>query len=118
MKNKFSYKRGEVYKIDFSDSHFIDQEQKGNRLGVIIQNDKGNKYSHNVIVALATSKYKGEFPTHVYLGERISTLSTTIIMTEHIRTVSKSRLYEYVCSLDYEEMQELDKKLKVSLALH
>lgn len=116
MKNKFSYKRGEVYKIDFSDSHFIDQEQKGNRLGVIIQNDKGNKYSSNVIVALATSKYKGEFPTHISLGERINTIPT-IIMTEHIRTISKSRLYEYVCSLDYEEMQELDKKLKVSLSL-
>lgn len=113
--NKYNYKRGEVFKIDFSDDNFIDHEQQGNRLGVIIQNDKGNKHCGNVIIALASSKRKSS-PTHFSISDNKTDRPTTI-MTEHIRTVSKRRLYEYVCTLDADEMKVLDEKLKLSLSL-
>ena len=49
-------KRGEIYYADLSP--VIGSEQGGVRPVVIIQNDKGNKYSPTTIVAPITSRKK------------------------------------------------------------
>lgn len=56
--------RGEVYLVDFGQG--FGSEQGGVRPAVIVQNNKGNKYSSTTIVVPITSKQtKARIPTHV-----------------------------------------------------
>ncbi len=112
-----SYSRGEIYYAELSDT--IGSEQNGYRPVVIIQNDVGNKFSPTVIVAAISSKIgiKSKLPTHHYLESGCCLPISSIIMTEQLRTLDKSRLYEYAGKLDSKHMAELDKTLRISLGL-
>ena len=58
--------RGEVYYADLSP--VIGSEQGGYRPVLVVQNNKGNKYSTTIIVAPVSSKTtKNPLPTHVLL---------------------------------------------------
>ena len=60
--------RGEIYYAHLSP--VIGSEQGGYRPIVILQNNKGNKYSTTVIVAPISSKItKNDLPTHVIIEE-------------------------------------------------
>lgn len=58
-------KRGEIYYADLSP--VIGSEQGGVRPVVIIQNDKGNKYSPTTIVAPITSRKKTRITNNVII---------------------------------------------------
>ncbi len=94
-------------------------EQKGDRYAVIIQNNKGNKYSSTVIVALITSAiHKAKLPTHVEINYSNSGIpEPSIILCEQIRTVDKQRLERIVGHLSENKKQELNKALSISLGL-
>ena len=57
-------KRGQIYLADLSKGY--GSEQGGVRPVLVIQNNKGNKYSPTLIVACITSRYghKHHLPTH------------------------------------------------------
>ncbi len=58
--------RGEIYYADLSP--VIGSEQGGYRPVLILQNNKGNKYSTTVIVAPISSRMtKNDLPTHVII---------------------------------------------------
>ena len=108
--------RGDLYYVDFSP--VCGSEQGGVRPAVIIQNDTGNLYSPTVIIAATTSRLdKPNLPTHVFLdaGEYRWLRKDTVIMLEHIRTIDRSRLGDYIGSLAMDAMQTLDYALAVSL---
>ena len=56
--------RGEIYYIDFGEN--MGSEENGIRPALVIQNDKGNKYSNTVIVASITTKI--DKIIHISLG--------------------------------------------------
>ena len=80
----------------------IGSEQGGIRPVLIIQNDMGNKYSPTVIAAAITSqKSKNKLPTHIEINSENSGLkSDSIVLTEQIRTIDKSRLREKIGHID------------------
>lgn len=93
-------KRGDMFYADLSP--VIGSEQGGIRPVLIIQNDMGNKYSPTVIAAAITSqKSKNKLPTHIEINSENSGLkSDSIVLTEQIRTIDKSRLREKIGHID------------------
>lgn len=108
-------KRGDVYYADLSP--VVGSEQGGVRPVVIVQNDKGNRYSKTVIVAPISKKLsKPPIPTHVIFS--VSALSyVSMILCEQLRTIDKSRLGQWICTLDKKTITKIDQAIMVSLAL-
>ena len=111
-------KRGDMFYADLSP--VVGSEQGGVRPVLIIQNDVGNKHSPTVIAAAITSQTgKTKLPTHIEIGSQESGLKAdSIILTEQIRTIDKSRLKEKIGHIDNENvMSELNNALGVSFGL-
>lgn len=98
-------------------SPVIGSEQGGVRPVVVVQNDKGNKYSNTVIIAPISKKMsKPPIPTHViFSNDHLEYVS--MILLEQIRTIDKARLAQWICSLDDNIMKEIDNALRISLDL-
>ena len=108
-------KRGEVYYADLSPG--VGSEQDGFRPVVIVQNNLGNRHSSTTIaVAITSRKTKSNIPTHVVI-EPTDAMVQSIILTEQIRTIDKSRLGRYLCTLTEEQMKKVDQALHISLDL-
>ena len=93
-------KRGDMFYADLSP--VVGSEQGGIRPVLIIQNDMGNKYSPTVIAAAVTSQIgKNKLPTHIEIGSETCGLkSDSVVLTEQIRTIDKSRLKEKIGHID------------------
>ena len=103
----------DVYYCEFGTN--LGSEQSGLRPCVILQNDKGNKYSPTTIVAPITSAMKKKLPTHYEL--RLESVHGTILL-EQLRTIDKSRLIKYCGSIeDWQLQKKIDKLVKISLGL-
>ncbi|MBR1884370.1 MAG: type II toxin-antitoxin system PemK/MazF family toxin [Clostridia bacterium] len=106
-------KRGEIYFADLSPT--IGSEQSGIRPVVIVQNDIGNKYSPTVIVVAITSKIKNNIPTHIKIdGEKFGLCKDSVILTEQIRTIDKSRLKSRVGKLDEKTLKKVKEAIIIS----
>lgn len=91
---------------------------------VIIQNDMGNRFSSNLIVALITSRLpRRSYPTNVILrrgspeAEGTGLNRDSAIQTEVISTIPKSLVRQSLGRLSETAMEKLDACLKVSLSL-
>ena len=111
-------KRGDMFYADLSP--VVGSEQGGIRPVVIIQNDMGNKHSPTVIAAAITSQMgKNKLPTHIEIGPQNSDLKAeSIVLTEQIRTIDKSRLKEKIGHIDDNKIiNELNNALGISFGL-
>ena len=108
-------KRGDIYYADLR--YVMGSEQGGIRPVLIIQNDVGNHYSPTVIVAAITSRKKKRFPTHVRLFRQEGLYKTSVVMLEQIRTIDRSRLGDYMGSLDESAMTAVDVALAISIGI-
>lgn len=109
-------KRGEIYIANLGEKD--GSVQAGIRPVLIIQNDIGNKYSPTVIIAPLTTKrrLKSFLPTHFFINNSCG-LKQSILMAEQIQTINKILLHKYICKLDDEQMENIDKTIKISLGL-
>lgn len=106
-------KRGEVYYADLSP--VVGSEQGGYRPVLVVQNDKGNKYSTTVIVAPVSSRMtKNALPTHVYL-ELEGLSKKSIVLLEQLRTIDKKRIKERVGYVSEDLMAKINEAMKTSL---
>ena len=111
-------KRGDMFYADLSP--VVGSEQGGVRPVLIIQNDLGNKYSPTVIAAAITSQMnKTKLPTHIEIqGDKQGLTSKSVILTEQIRTIDKSRLKEKIGHIDDQlVMNKINNALGVSFGL-
>lgn len=110
-------KRGDVYLADLSDAN--GSEQGKVRPVVVIQNNRGNKYSPTTIVACLSSKVysKHPLPTHYLLPEGLGLKYKSMVMCEQIRVLDKSRLIKKITKLDKRHMMHIDRRIKISLDL-
>ena len=105
--------RGEIYYANLSP--VIGSEQGGYRPVVVLQNNKGNKYSTTVIVAPISSRLtKNPLPTHVMIETEFLE-KKSVILLEQIRTIDKKRIYEKAGILTQEMMSQVDDAIKTSL---
>ena len=117
MKDKKTYRRGEIYLVDLG-AHF-GSEQGGCRPALVIQNNVGNYYGPTLIVAPITSRYntKANQPTHFALIGVDNLTSPSMVLAEQILTIDKSRIIKYLGKVSEEQMQGVDKAVKISLGL-
>ncbi|MBR3255214.1 MAG: type II toxin-antitoxin system PemK/MazF family toxin [Clostridia bacterium] len=111
-------KRGDMYYADLSP--VVGSEQGGIRPVLIIQNDLGNKYSPTVIAAAITSQQnKTRLPTHIEIDSQSCGLkSDSVVLTEQIRTIDKSRLREKIGHINDEKIiDKVNNALGVSFGL-
>ena len=111
-------RRGYIYQADLNP--VFGSEQGGYRPVLVIQNNRGNKYSPTVIAAAITSQTnKTKLPTHIEIGENTSGLkSNSVVLTEQIRTIDKSRLKEKIGHIDDNTIiNKLNNALGVSFGL-
>ena len=111
-------KRGDMFYADLSP--VVGSEQGGIRPVLIIQNDLGNKYSPTVIAAAITSQTnKTKLPTHIEIdGEAQGLKNNSVILTEQIRTIDKSRLKEKIGHInDNNIINKINNALGVSFGL-
>ena len=110
-------KRGDMYYADLSP--VVGSEQGGVRPVLIIQNDVGNKYSPTVIAAAITSQTsKSRLPTHININSsEYGLMKNSVILTEQIRTIDKSRLLEKIGQVDSVTMHQVNSALGVSFGL-
>ncbi|MBR3887573.1 MAG: type II toxin-antitoxin system PemK/MazF family toxin [Clostridia bacterium] len=110
-------KRGDMYYADLSP--VVGSEQGGVRPVLIIQNDIGNKYSPTVIAAAITSQTnKNRLPTHIKLNSQtFGLMKNSVVLTEQIRTIDKSRLMEKIGQVDETVMSQVNSALGISFGL-
>ena len=108
-------KRGDIYRADLDP--VIGSEQGGVRPVLIIQNDTGNLHSPTVIVAAITGRRKKpHMPVHVPISAIESGLAMdSIVLTEQVRTLEKSRLTKYLGHLPEDAMARIDAALMRSI---
>lgn len=108
-------RRGDVYYADLSP--VVGSEQGGVRPVVVVQNDKGNRYSKTIIVAPISKKMsKPPIPTHVVFSDD-SLSYVSMILCEQLRTIDKKRLGQWICTLDHKTIDKIDRAIKVSLSI-
>ena len=108
-------KRGDVYYADLSP--VIGSEQGVVLPVVVVQNDKGNRYSKTIIIAPISKKMsKPPIPTHVIFSDD-SLSYVSMILCEQLRTIDKKRLGQWICTLDDKTIEKINKAIRVSLAL-
>ena len=111
-------KRGEIYLAQLGEG--VGSEQKGERPVIVVQNNKGNKFSPTVsVIPITTKIHKSTgMPTHVLLG-RISGLEEfSACMAEQIMTIDKTRLMKRIGKISEKFMKrDVDVALKTQLDL-
>ena len=114
---KSDIKKGDIYYASLDP--IVGSEQNGTRPVVIVQNDLANKCSPVVLIAPITSRVysKPKLSTHVYLKKYKKITHDSIILMEQIRVLDKSRLGSFLCSLNKEKLQEIDKALICSFQI-
>ena len=110
-------KRGQIYIADLD--NVIGSEQGGTRPVLILQNNKGNKYSPTTIVSCITTKTnnKAHLPTHSFVPVSLGLETKSIVMLEQIRAIDKSRIHTYVGKVSPRYMSTIDKKIAISLGM-
>lgn len=108
-------RRGDVYYADLNGiESYCGSEQTGKRPVLVIQNNKGNKFSETTIVAVITSKEKKQhFPTHVKLPDGVLPKESVACM-EQIKTIDKKRLGDFLGNI-YEVTSDIDTKINMAI---
>ncbi len=108
--------RGQVYWVDFSPSR--GSEQAGRRPALVVQNDVGNRFSPNTIIAAMTTKVaENEYPTEVRLPADVFGKPSAVLCAQ-LLTVSQERLVgEPVVRLGAPTMDRVDAALRLSLGV-
>ena len=108
-------KRGEVWLVNWNPAR--GSEQAGRRPALIIQNDIGNEKAPTTIVAAISSSVK-IYPINVQINPPEGGLDDpSIIKTSQILTISKERLETRLGRISEDSLDEVDRAIKLSLAL-
>ncbi|MDY7032707.1 MAG: type II toxin-antitoxin system PemK/MazF family toxin [Thermodesulfobacteriota bacterium] len=108
-------KRGEIWLVNWNPAR--GSEQAGKRPALVIQNDIGNEKAPTTIVAAISSSLK-LYPMNVEITPPNSGLDhPSLVKTSQILTVAKDRLEKRLGRISKERMDDVDKAIKLSLAL-
>lgn len=109
-------KWGDIIKIKLDDGK--GSEQDGERPALVIQNNKGNKYSSTTIVALMTSKDKKYMPTHITCSSEDTGLPLeSTILFEQIRTVDRCRIVKKMGRIRENLLKSIIKSLTITFGI-
>lgn len=107
-------KRGDIYYVNSTFPPATGCEQRPGRPAIVVSNNANNTHCDVVDVVYLTTREKVGLPTHckILSGTRESTA-----LCEHIDSVSTSRLGDLVTVCSPKEMAQVNKCLRIALAL-
>ena len=110
-------KRGDIFIADLDP--VVGSEQGGVRPVLIVQNERGNRFSPTVICAAMTSRMgKHDLPTHVWISTQDSGLDRdSLVLCEQIRTLEKRRLRAHAGHIAGLAMERVNRALEAALGL-
>ena len=116
------FRRGDIVLTRFP--YITDPGKSKERPAVVIQNDVGNRFSQNLIVAAISSRIPGrEYPIHFRVPagspqwEGTGLQKDSVVKTEIILTIPKKSVTKAVGSFGEAAMRSIDECLRVSLGL-
>ncbi len=97
----------------------IGREISKTRPVLVVSNDKNNEFSGTVTVIPITSKNLQKiYPFEVLLTKGTGNLpKNSKVKADQIRTLDKSRIVKFIGTLEKGEMDQIDKAMKIHLAL-
>lgn len=111
-----AFYRGDVYQVDLGKR--VGSVESGVRPAVILQNNKGNRFSRTLIIVPLTSEIKKiNLPVHVLLGKVDGLPQPMMALCEQITTVDKSQVLNCFGQLSSRSMAQVEEALDISLAL-
>ena len=109
-------RKGDIFLVDLPMGN--GNVQGGTRPCVVVQNNKGNGASPNLIVLPLTSKQKKQLPTHVFINAGEGGLQKdSTAMGENPMTISKSELKGYIGRANESIIKQIDKAIIISFGL-
>ncbi|MBM4136327.1 MAG: type II toxin-antitoxin system PemK/MazF family toxin [Nitrospira sp.] len=108
--------RGDIYLVDFEPS--VGSEIRKKRPALIISCNEANKHLRTVMVIPFSSKVDKVYPFEVFVRKEESGLDIdSKLKVTQMRSVDKSRLKKYIGILHNEILKEIEKAIKLHLAM-
>ncbi len=108
--------RGDVYLVDFEPS--VGAEIRKKRPAMIISCDEANKHLRTVMVIPFSSKTEKVYPFEVLVSKEQSGLNIdSKLKIPQIRAVDKARLLKYIETLNDELLSDIEKAIRLHLAM-
>ena len=109
--------RGGIYLVDLRNR--VGSEQGGIRPVLVMQNDKGNKYSPTTIICPLTSKNKQMKETHVTLTpDDCGVIMDSTVLCEQVMTIDKSRIRLKVGEIrNPQKLCDIEEKIMISFGI-
>ncbi|MBU4320732.1 MAG: type II toxin-antitoxin system PemK/MazF family toxin [Thermodesulfovibrionales bacterium] len=108
--------RGDIYLVDFAPS--VGAEIRKKRPALIISCNEANKHLRTVMVIPFSSKIDKVYPFEVLVKKEAGGLDVdSKLKVTQMRSVDKIRLKKYVGTLDDDIIVELEKAIKLHLAM-
>ena len=110
-------KRGEIYLAALDP--VVGKEISKTRPVVIVSNDKNNEFSGTVTILPITSmNLKRIYPFEVFLSKGSGNLpKDSKVKADQIRTLDKTRIIRRIGTLRNDEIDEIEKALRIHLGL-
>jgi len=112
-----TYKRGDVLLVLFP--FITDYAQSKPRPAVVIQNDVGNRFSPNLIVAAISGQVPGKnYPINHRLAQGAGGLDrASVVLAGVILTIPKASVIKRIGHFNDSDLRAVDECLRASLAL-
>ena len=112
-----SINRGDIYLASLDPA--IGKKISKTRPVVILSNDKNNEYSGTVTILPVTSNnLQKTYPFEVFLSKGSGNLpKDSKIKVDQIRTLDKGRMVNFIGKLKTGEIDQIEKAIKIHLAL-
>jgi len=108
--------RGDVYLIDFEPS--VGAEIRKKRPAMIISCNEANKHLRTVMVIPFSSKTEKVYPFEVLVSKEQSGLNIdSKLKIPQMRAVDKARMSKYIGTLNDELLSDIEKAIKLHLAM-
>lgn len=110
-------KRGEIYLAALDP--VVGREISKTRPVVVVSNDQNNKFSGTVTILPITSKNtQPVYHFEVFLSKGNANLpKDSKVKADQIRTLDKNRVIKHIGVLDKKDIDEIDRAMKIHLAL-
>lgn len=109
-------KLGDIFYANLNPT--IGSEQDGVRPVLVVQNNKGNRFSPTIVIIPITSNLsKSHLPTHVILKNTKGLERESIALIEQIRTLDKKRLIRKITSVSNEDLERVKDAIKKNLSI-